>query len=186
MDFDLLKYTLSDLLIKYKYENNDVYLNEIKRRLLYCGFSKNVIDYLIKEESKLIKKNVNLIENIRITNDFKIEELKGKEDKLLLTELLCIIDEAMMITKYFAKDYSKALIDELESLNKEDGSNFLVKEFYQRIENYFRKANNLEWEFKGFYYEDHIDKLYENELDIIILNRWHEYIDLKVMPYTGE
>ena len=155
MDFDLLKYTLSDLLIKYKYDKNDIYLNEVKRRLKYCGFSTSVIECLIKEETKLINNDSeSLIKNIYITNDFKLNDIKGKEDKLLLSELLCIIDEAVMIKKYFVKDYNKDLLDELEPIKEEDLSNIFYLEFFNRIENYFRKGNNLKLAFKGFAYEE--------------------------------
>lgn len=51
---NLLEYTLSDLIIKSVYENNNLYINEAKNRLYYCGFSPNVIDEIMKKELKLV------------------------------------------------------------------------------------------------------------------------------------
>ena len=48
MNKDLINLTLGDLLVKYKYEKDEKYLEEVKKRLSYCDFSDEVRDYIIK------------------------------------------------------------------------------------------------------------------------------------------
>ncbi len=168
---NLLRYTISDLIIKSIYEDNDIYMDEIKNRLYYCGFSPNVIDEVIKNELKLVvnKKNESVSTKRLINDSFRLSNVSIK--KMMLSELLCLIDEAVMINKFFSNDYSYEIIEEIKHISTEDMKNILFKEFYDRIENSFRKANNLKLKFKGYVYEEQIGKLYENEMHIILKNK---------------
>ena len=180
---DLLKYTISDLIIKSIYEDNNLYIDEIKKRLYYCGFSPNVIDEVIKTELKLVTNKKNeLFSSKRLINDnFKLSSVSIK--KMMLSELLGLIDGAVMINNYFSNDYSYEIIKEIESISTEDMKNVLFQEFYNRIESSFRKANNLKLKFKGYVYEEQIGKLYENEMQIILKNRWSDILEVEESPY---
>lgn len=180
--FDL---TISDLIIKSIYEKKGLYIEEVKKRLYYCGFSPNVIDEVIKNELKLAKrKNESIIKKTVIDKTFKVENIDVK--KMMLGEILCLIDEVVMINKYYQDQYPKSVLQELESISKEDLNNFLFKEFYNRLEKCFRTANNLKLKFKGFVYEEQIGKLYENEMQIIVMNRWNSILEIDFNPYSGE
>ena len=137
---DLLKYTISDLVIKSIYDNNELYLDEVKKRLYFCGFSPNVGDEIIKSELKLVgcKKNELLTSKVIINNTFKVSDIDTK--RMMLIELLCLIDEAVMIAKFYKNKYSDDVLSEIEFISKEDIQNILFKEFYNRLEKCFRKA----------------------------------------------
>ena len=183
---DLLDLTLSDLIIKSIYEDNNIYLDEVKKRLYFCGFSPNVIDEVIKNELKLVsdRKNEIIISKTIINNDFKVENINIK--KMMLGEILCLIDEAVMIDKFYKDKYPINLLDEIEKISMEDMNNFLFNEFYNRLEKCFRKANNLNLKFKGFVYEEQIGKLYENEMQIILKSRWGNVLEIDFNAYKGD
>ena len=182
----LLNLTISDLTIKSIYENNDIYLDELKKRLYYCGFSPNVIDEVIKRELKLVasRKNELIISKRIIDNNFKNENIDVK--KMMLGEILCLIDEAVMINKFYSDKYSNEVLKEIELISVEDMHNFLFKEFYNRIEKCFRKANNLKLKFRGFVYEEQIGKLYENEMGLILKSRWSDVLEIDIEPYKRD
>ena len=188
LDSKLFKYTLSDLIIQSVYQSNDYYLKEAQKRLYYCGFSPNVINELIKSELNLsrLKDNKIIIEKKFIDNNFMIDSLKKNKEKLMLSELLCIIDECVMIGKYYSSNFTRNVALEIEPLSKENLSNFLMKEFYDRIESMFRNVNNLNLKFKGYINEEQIGSLYENEMKIIIKNRWSDVLDIDFVPYDIE
>lgn len=183
---DFLDFTVSDLIIKCIYENNDLYIEEVKKRLYYCGFSPNVIDEVMKGELKLVHNKENkLISEKRIINDdFQIDNINVKN--MMLGELLSLIDEAVMINKFFSDKYSPRVLKEIELISKENMHNIFFKAFYNRLEKCFRKANNLELKFKGFVYEEQIGKLYENEMQILLRNRWGSILELDYEPYSGD
>ena len=104
---------------------------------------------------------------------------------MMLSELLCLIDEAVIINKFFSNEYSYDILKEIENISVEDMKNVLLKEFYDRIENSFRKANNLKLKFKGYVYEEQIGKLNENEMQIIIKNRWNDILEVEENLYMG-
>lgn len=182
----LINLTISDLIIKSIYENNDLYLEEVRKRLYYCGFSPNVIDEVIKKELKLVvdRKNELIIPKRVIDKNFKKENIDVK--KMMLGELLCLIDEAVMISKFFKDQYDSNTLQEILLISNEDMHNILFKEFYNRLEKCFRKANNLKLKFRGFVYEEQIGKLYEEEMKIILKERWSNTLEIDFTPYDGE
>ncbi len=184
MNKDLINLTLGDLLVKYKYEKDEKYLEEAKKRLDYCEFSSQVRDYIIQEESKLINENIDsLIDKVYISNDFKLDDVRNNIDKYTLTDILCIIDEAITIKKIYVDDFNKELIDDLESVIDENFDNFLYLEFFSRIEKYFRDRNNLNLVFKGYISGDSANKLYNNEMGLIMKNRWGDMLKNVPHPY---
>ena len=184
MNKDLINLTFGDLLIKYKYDKDEKYLEEAKKRLSYCDFSDEVRDYIIKEESKLITENIDsLIDKVYISNDFKLDEVRKNIDKYTLTDILCIIDEAVTIKKLYVEDFKKELIDDLECVKEENFDNFLFLAFFERIEKYFRDCHNLKLVFKGYVSGDSANKLYSNEMDIIMKNRWGDMLKNEPHPY---
>ena len=77
MDGKLYVYTISELIAKSIFENEDCYLNEVKNRLYYCGFSPNVIDDIIQKELKLVNENkIQIISSRVIDNNFNINTFK--------------------------------------------------------------------------------------------------------------
>ena len=186
MDGKLYVYTISELIAKSIFENDDCYLNEVKNRLYYCGFSPNVIDDIIQKELKLVNENkIQIISSRIIDNKFNINTFKANKNKIMLSELLAIIDESIMIRKFFSHNYDENTINQIEQISSEDLNNFLMKEFYDRIESAFRDANNLKLKFRGYVYEEQIGKLYENEMAIIVKNRWSNFIDTTFKIYGG-
>ncbi|MBP5784397.1 MAG: hypothetical protein J6W16_02280, partial [Methanobrevibacter sp.] len=109
------------------------------------------------EEDKLIKKNTDsLIKDIRITNEFKIKELEGKEKDLLLTELLCIIDEAIMklheneprfnldaYHKEHCCGYPKEVEDLAMKIQKDEYKNLLL---YVKLYKYYASNGYVDFE----------------------------------------
>ncbi len=180
---DLINLTFSDLLIKYKYEKKDFYLEEAKNRLLYCDFSPNVIDFMIDKELELVENNIIISDHIYISKEFKINDLRKCYKKLMISELMGLIDEAVMVDKYFKNDFSDEVLKEIEEIKEEGMDSFLYKEIFDRIENYFRDANNLKLAFKGYYYGERINTFYENEINIIIMNRWKDDFGLDRHSY---
>lgn len=86
-------------------------------------------------------------------------------------ELLCIIDEANVF-KNHSINCSDVVMNELEELGREDFENWVLYEFFNRIENECRFANNISNDIKIMLFQDKIDKLYDNEMGIVMINRW--------------
>lgn len=179
---------LDDLINKYINDNDLKSFEEINRRLKFCGFNNQTIEYIIGYEGNILnigKKRNDLICNeyfiIPKKNHLKLFENINKciyrlddniyTETLLLTEILAIIDEAIVIT-YGLEINKYKCADEIKMLSNENSSNWLFKEFYNRLENICRYASNVPSTNKEMQFVDKIDILYENEMQIIMNNRW--------------
>lgn len=193
MNKDFQKYTISDLIIEFvngkKYDKNIVEV-EIINRLKYCGFDINTIGYIISYEKAIIsKRNINTdeallkdkyfwinknINSVLFPNpeDYILEIGKLPTTKtLLLGELLCIIDEANVF-KNHSMNCNDTVMHELEELGRENFDNWVLYEFFNRLENECRFANNISNDVKTMLFQTSIDKLYDNEMGIVMINRW--------------
>ena len=131
------KDTIGDLLIKYKYENKEEYLREIKDRFNYCGFELETRNYVIEEELKLIKENNYPLSYYWIVKEgFTVEALKENLHNIPLIELLCIIDEVLVMLMRSINNFPVRILWNFEELEEENDKNFLYKEFFDRIEKY--------------------------------------------------
>lgn len=202
MEFDYMEeYLLSDLLILYKSTNRKEYLDEIKNRMFFCGFTSQEISEFIKFEEGIIKyKEKNYTK--KIINKFYIigkkenEYIFYKPDKymfnpdsnnkntLMISELLSIIDEAIFLT-YSNHINSYNSKKEIKLLAQENINNWAFFEFKNRIEYICRCANNIINGPKTILYGEKTNILYDNEMQICI-RRWKN-IDVSsknFVPYT--
>lgn len=178
------KYTIGDLLIKYKYENKEEYLNEIKDRLDYCGFEQETRDLLIKNELELIKEDkFPLSNNWVVKEGFSVQYLKDNLSNIPLIELLCIIDEVIVMLMKSINNFPVRILWNFEELEEENENNFLFKEFFDRIEKCYRDCKHLNISFRGRITQKEADNLYENEMNTIVLNRWKGLIKVSSKPY---
>ena len=197
------KYLLSDLLCLYLKNKDKLYLNEINRRMKFCGYTKNEISMFIEFESDIINNKTEKYHKLFTDKKYIIGKNKDKfifnnidnymynpnsnnNLTLLLSETLTIIDEAIFIT-YTSKLNQYNAYNEIISMSKENSSNWLFFEFFNRMEYICRCANNITNGTKSAMYNDKNNILYENEMQICI-KRWND-IDISsrnFIPYTNE
>lgn len=189
------KYTISDLIIEmvngYKYDKNIV-KDEIVKRLQYCGLDNNTIGHIISfEKAIILKRNLKPNDGLLLDKYYWLDKNVNKiifsnpdehvlrpdcapNDKTLLSgELLCIIDEANILKNRDIVHNSDA-INEINDVGRETMDNWVMYEYYNRFENEFRFANNISNDYKGMIIEEKIDKLYNNEMGIVMINRWRD------------
>lgn len=193
MNREFQKHTISDLIIEFvngkKYDKSIVEV-EIFNRLKYCGFDINTIGYIISYEKAIIsKRSINASDGLLKDKYFWINKninsilFPNPEDyileigglpttrTLLLGELLCIVDEANIL-KNHSKNYTDIVMHELEEIGRENFNNWVLYEFFNRLENECRFANGISNNIKTMLFQDSIDKLYDNEMGIVMINRW--------------
>lgn len=193
MNKEFFCYTISDLiieLIRSSNERKQFVKDEICNRMKYCGFDDNTIGYFISYEKAIAnKKTKGLNEDILINkyywykkniterifcdaDDYILIPNNRISSKTLLTcEILCIIDEANILRNH-VQCYNKNVMQEIIYLGNEGFNNWVYYEFYNRLENEYRFANNITNDYKGMYIQEKIDNLYYNEMGIIMINRW--------------
>ena len=188
MEFNYMKeYLISDLLCLYKTTKSKMYLDEVKRRLSFCSFTGKEIKEIIRFENEIIdskkeKYSKKIIDKYWFLGKkskeyfFKnIDEYMYNPDSnnskvLLLSELLTILDEAILLKYSNQLDNYKAKLEILK-LSKENEKNWVFFEFKNRIEYSCRCANHIVDGPKQSLYNEKINYLYDNELQIILF-RW--------------
>ena len=200
-DSDLL--LLSDLICLYNNSRDEKYLNEIRRRMIFCGFTvpeinefiyfeNNIINSSKRKYDKRILDNYYIIGKNKKNKIFEYPELymfdpkKDNSKTLMISETLAIIDEAVFIT-YSSKLSSYKAKDEIISLSEEKSSNWLFYEFRNRIEYICRCANRIIDGPDTALYNDKNNILYDNEMQICIM-RWKniEVGSRNFIPYTEQ
>ncbi len=195
---------ISDLIILYNKTNEIKYINDLKNRFKFCGFTeketeefidfetslyefkdcsydKSIIDkhYIIGNENK---KKIFLDETL-----YKLIPDSTSKKMLYTSEIVSILDEAAVLS-YSSKvnDYKAKM--EIINLATEKFSNWLYKEFYNRLEYLCRCANKVLTKNKSSIYKDKISNLFWNETKICIDARWDpQYVSAKKFePYSEE
>lgn len=189
----------SDLIVLLlKNDNKDV-LEEIYNRLSFCGFEEKTISYIISYEKKIVQKREREISFPIYKNFFwknknssrKIfdndtekyclrPDFSPNEYTLLTSELICIYNEAYYICNISNYKYSDLVYDEAYEISEyEDSGSWVIGEFYNRLENFYRFANKISNNYKGLYAKKNIYAFYDNELNILFQTRWSQYLDPK-------
>ena len=184
MEENIKDLLLSDLICLSK-NKNDAFFTELKRRLIFCGFTEREIEELVNFEILIYHANI-----LKYTGKIKNKHwIIGKENEthifedtdmyqyntdnkntLLLSTLLAIIDEAFVLSHSSKIDNYKAK-EEIKRLAKETQDNWLFFEFKNRIEYTCRCANHIINGPKKSIYNEKISILYDNEMQIC-MNRW--------------
>lgn len=193
---------LSDLLCLYYSTYEKKYLDEIKNRMLFCGYTVNEINEFIRFESDILnskeeKYNKKIIEKHYIIGKNKNKYIfqnpeiymynpDGSNKKtLLISETIAMIDEAIFLS------YSKLLntynaSKEIIYLSQENENNWLYFEFMNRLKYICRCANKVFDAPKKALYSEKNMSLYDNEMQICLL-RWNvDVSSRKFVPYTQE
>lgn len=193
---------LSDLLCLYYSTYEKKYLDEIKNRMLFCGYTVNEINEFIRFESDILnskeeKYNKKIIDRHYIIGKNKKEYIfknienymyspdSDNKKTLLISETIAIIDEAIFLS------YSKLLntynaSKEIIYLSQENENNWLYFEFMNRLEYICRCANKVFDAPKKALYSEKNMSLYDNEMQICLL-RWNvDVSSRKFVPYTQE
>ena len=143
MEENIKELLLSDLICLSK-TKNDVFYTELKRRMLFCGFTEKEIEELVYFETLIYHANI-----LKYTGKIKNEHwIIGKENEthifenkdmyeynpntdnkntLLLSTLMAVIDEAIVLTYSSKIDNYKAK-EEIKQLAKETQDNWLFFE----------------------------------------------------------
>lgn len=87
MNKDLIAFTISDLIIKYKYERKEEYLKEVKDRIVNCGLDS---EYKIFVDDELSLINSDTLIKDRDYSNITKDNIKEKEKELLVGELAMI------------------------------------------------------------------------------------------------
>ena len=87
MNKDLITFTISDLIIKYKYERKEEYLKEVKDRIVNCGLDS---EYKIFVDDELSLINSDKLIKDRDYSNITKDNIKEKEKELLVGELAMI------------------------------------------------------------------------------------------------
>lgn len=193
---------LSDLLCLYYITNKEEYLEELKARLFFCGFSNKEAIEFIKFESfildcrkekykgEILKKYyiIGKNKNEKIFDDCNLYMFSPQHDNnktLMISELLVIIDEAIFLS-YSKKIESYVAKDEIIKMSLENSSNWVFFEFKNRLEYICRCANHIIDGPKSVLYSDKTDILYDNEMQIC-LKRWNVDVSSRnFIPYTKQ
>jgi hypothetical protein len=205
MEFNYMKeYLISDLLCLYKTTKSKMYLDEVKRRLSFCSFTGKEIKEIIRFENEIIdskkeKYSKKIIDKYWFLGKkskeyfFKnIDEYMYNHDSnnskvLLLSELLTILDEAILLKYSNQLDNYKAKLEILK-LSKENEKNWVFFEFKNRIEYSCRCANHIVDGPKQSLYNEKINYLYDNELQIILFRWPSEFYNpsYTFIPYSNQ
>lgn len=203
-----MKYTknllISDLIIRFANTKDLKFLNEIKNRLNFCGFSDLEINEFIDFELSLYKfkgenYNKDILKELYIIGNqnkekvfdnvdlYKLKSNTSSKKVLFTSELVSIIDEACALC-YSSKINEYIAKNEIDNLSKEDKSNWLYNEFLSRFEYFCRCANKLNIKSKKCFFKEKILNLYCNESKICIDSRWDkEFVSsTKFEPYSNE
>lgn len=196
------KFLLSDLLLRYSLTKDKIYYEEIKNRMLFCGFTIEEVSEFINFEGKILKQRkhadnklildkkyivgkkqeAKIFDNIE---NYMYDPEKNNENTLMISETIAIIDEAIFLS------YSNAINEyvakkEILNLTKENETNWLYFEFKNRIEYICRCANKIIDGPKYALYNEKNSNLYNNEMQICIM-RWNVDVSSKsFIPYTNQ
>ncbi len=196
------KFLLSDLLLQYSLTKDKIYYEEIKNRMLFCGFTIEEVSEFINFEGKILKQRKHVDNKLILDNKYivgKKQETKifdnienymydpdkNNENTLMISETIAIIDEAIFLS------YSNAINEyaakkEILNLTKENETNWLYFEFKNRIEYICRCANKIIDGPKYALYNEKNSNLYNNEMQICIM-RWNVDVSSKnFIPYTNQ
>lgn len=203
MGFNYMEnFLLSDLLLQYSLTKDKIYYEEIKNRMLFCGFTIEEVSEFINFESKILEQK-KCIDNKLILNkkyivgkksatkifdnieNYMFDPDRNNENTLMISETIAIIDEAIFLS------YSNAINEyaaktEILNLTKENETNWLYFEFKNRIEYICRCANKIINGPKYALYNKKNSNLYNNEMQICII-RWNVDVSSKnFIPYTNQ
>ena len=203
MRFDNLKQLMvSDLIYLYDITNDKKYYNEIKERILFCGFNIKMLDLLINFENEIIslkkekydkplkekhwiigkKNNEHIFSN---PNDYMYDPENINPKTLLLSETQVILDEAVFLT-YSRKIINYKAKDEIFHLSQENQDNWLFYEFKNRMEYLCRCADHIIDGPKIALYNEQTGTFYDNEMQIC-MSRWSVDISARNFePYTEQ
>lgn len=196
------KFLLSDLLLQYSLTKDKIYYEEIKNRMLFCGFTIEEVSEFINFEGKILKQRKHVDNKLILDKKYivgKQQETKifdnienymydpdkNNENTLMISETIAIIDEAIFLS------YSNAINEyaakkEILNLTKENETNWLYFEFKNRIEYICRCANKIIDGPKYALYNEKNSNLYNNEMQICIM-RWNVDVSSKnFIPYTNQ
>lgn len=196
------KFLLSDLLLQYSLTKDKIYYEEIKNRMLFCGFTIEEVSEFINFEGKILKQRKHVDNKLILDKKYivgKKQETKifdnienymydpdkNNENTLMISETIAIIDEAIFLS------YSNAINEyaakkEILNLTKENETNWLYFEFKNRIEYICRCANKIIDGPKYALYNEKNSNLYNNEMQICIM-RWNVDVSSKnFIPYTNQ
>ncbi len=203
MNFNYMKeMLLSDLLCLYYTTYENKYLNEIKNRMLFCGYTNDEIYEFIRFESEILnskkeKYSKKIIDRHYIIGKNKKEYIfkniknymyspdNDNKKTLLISETIAIIDEAIFLSySILLKTYNAS--KEIIYLAQENENNWLYFEFMNRLEYVCRCANRVFDGPKKALYSEKSMRLYDNEMQICLL-RWNvDVSSRKFIPYTEE
>lgn len=200
----LKKLLISDLIILYNKTNEIKYLNDLKNRFKFCGFSDKETEEFIDFETSLYEfkdssYDKSIIDNYYIIGNenkktiftdntlYKLIPDSNSKKMLYTSEIVSILDEAAILS-YSSKINNYQAKAEIEELSKEEFNNWLYKEFYNRLEYLCRCANKIVIDNKSSIYKDKISNLFWNETKICIDARWDpKYVTAKEFePYQEE
>lgn len=196
------KFLLSDLLLQYSLTKDKIYYEEIKNRMLFCGFTIEEVSEFINFEGKILKQRKHVDNKLILDKKYIVEKKqetkifdnienymynpdKNNENTLMISETIVIIDEAIFLS------YSNAINEyaakkEILNLTKENETNWLYFEFKNRIEYICRCANKIIDGPKYALYNEKNSNLYNNEMQICIM-RWNvDVSSKKFIPYTNQ
>lgn len=196
------KFLLSDLLLQYSLTKDKIYYEEIKNRMLFCGFTIEEVLEFINFESKILEQKKCIDNKLILDKKYIVGEKhatkifdnienymfdpdRNNENTLMISETIAIIDEAIFLS------YSNAINEyvaktEILNLTKENETNWLYFEFKNRIEYICRCANKIINGPKYALYNKKNSNLYNNEMQICIM-RWNVDVSSKnFIPYTNQ
>lgn len=184
---------LDDYLILYINTKEKRFLQSAISVLANCGCDSKTIEYIITWESDIIK--FRKIRTLIINKDFWLDDLKRYKEgskksffvgdinnylamrfdnkrcitnkTLTLSELVMMFDEAWKISRLYKDRVPPVVYNECYELSKyENNKSLLIFQFRIRIEESYRKSNNLP-DIDDFYAKKIIDKLYDYEFNIL-------------------
>lgn len=193
---------LSDLLCLYYSTNKKKYYDELRKRMIFCGFTGEEIAEFIDFESYILsfkekKYSKRIIDTYYIIgknnaksifvnpNFYMFNPEKDNKNTLMISELISIIDEAIFLS-YSPKIETYVAKNEIINLSLENSDNWLFFEFKNRIEYICRCANHIIDGPKSVLFSEKTDILYDNEMQIC-LKRWNIDVSSKnFTPYTQQ
>ena len=188
-----MNYLFDDYLILYINTNDKKFLASAISILVDCGCDSKTIEYIIRWESDIIK--FRKIKDLIINKNFWLDDLEKYRDgnrksffvgdinnylamrfddkncitnkTLTLSELVMMFDEAWKISRLYKNEVPPVVYKECFELSEhESNKSMLIFQFRIRIEESYRKANNLP-DIDDFYAKGIIDKLYDREFKIV-------------------
>lgn len=207
---EIKKMLFSELVLAWaiNHENNQLFYDEILKRLNFCEFEDEMIENLIAYELEILKATKKIYDRLLINKFWWISDLKSSEqnsNKTILeppfeqylmyyngkisnkaltnSEIVSLYDESCFVIEH-KENFSQLIVNECLRLSQLEYKENLRDQFIHRIDYIYKRELNKEYNLVIF---NKAMRFLTNELHIVFINKYQYDIpcDQKWKAYTN-